>query len=69
MAHLAAPVTIKRYAHQRLYAPAAGRYVTLEDLAGMVEDEEAFVVLEAASGENITPSILKQIIIERARHG
>jgi polyhydroxyalkanoate synthesis repressor PhaR len=69
MAHLAAPVTIKRYAHQRLYAPAAGRYVTLENLAGMVEDEEAFVVLEAASGENITPSILKQIIIERARHG
>jgi polyhydroxyalkanoate synthesis regulator protein len=69
MAHLAAPVTIKRFAHQRLYAPAAGRYVTLEDPAGMVEDEEVFVVLEAASGENVTPSILKQIIIERARHG
>jgi polyhydroxyalkanoate synthesis regulator protein len=61
MAHLAAPVTIKRFAHQRLYAPAAG--------PGMVEDEEVFVVLEAASGENVTPSILKQIIIERARHG
>ena len=69
MAHLAAPVTIKRFAHQRLYAPAAGRYVTLEDPAGMVEDEEVFVVLEAASGEIVTPSILKQIIIERARHG
>ena len=69
MAHLAPPVTIKRYAHQRLYAPAAGRYVTLEDLAGMVEDEEAFVVHDAESGEDITPSMLKQIIIERARHG
>lgn len=69
MAHLAAPVTIKRYAHQRLYAPAAGRYVTLEDLAGMVEDEEAFVVHDAASGADIAPSILKQIITERARHG
>jgi polyhydroxyalkanoate synthesis repressor PhaR len=69
MAHLAAPVTIKRYAHQRLYAPAAGRYVTVEDLASMVEDEAAFVVHDAASGEDITPSILKQIIIERARHG
>ncbi|MGB7855492.1 MAG: polyhydroxyalkanoate synthesis regulator DNA-binding domain-containing protein [Pseudolabrys sp.] len=69
MAHLAAPVPIKRYAHQRLYAPAAGRYVTLEDLAGMVEDEEAFVVPDAANGADITPSILKQIIIERTRHG
>jgi len=69
MAHLAAPFTIKRYARQRLYAPAAGRYVTLDDLAGMIEDEEAFVVHDAASGEDITPSILKQIIIERARHG
>jgi polyhydroxyalkanoate synthesis regulator protein len=35
----------------------------------MVEDEEAFVVHDAASGEDITPSILKPIIIERARHG
>jgi polyhydroxyalkanoate synthesis regulator protein len=69
MAHLAAPVTIKRYAHQRLCAPAAGRYVTRDDLAGMVWDEKAFVVHDAASGEDITPSILKQIIIERARHG
>jgi len=69
MAHLAAPVTIKRHAHERLYAPAAGRYVTLEDPAGMVGDEEAFVVHDAASGEDITPSTLTQIIIERARHG
>ncbi len=69
MGHLVPPVTIKRYAHQRLYAPAAGRYVTPDDLAGMVEDEEFFVVHDAASGEDITPSILKQIIIERARHG
>ena len=68
MAHLAEPVTIKRYAHRRLYAPAAGRYVTVEDLANMVEDEKAFVVRDAATGEDITPSILKQII-ERANHG
>ena len=69
MAHLVEPVTIKRYARQRLYAPAAGRYVTLEDLAHMVEDEAAFVVRDAATGEDITPAILKQIIIERAPHG
>jgi hypothetical protein len=55
--------------HRRLYASAAGRYVPLEDLARMVEDEEAFVVRDAATGEDITPAILKQIMIERAPHG
>jgi polyhydroxyalkanoate synthesis regulator protein len=43
--------------------------VPLEDLARMVEDEEAFVVRDAATGEDITPAILKQIMIERAPHG
>jgi polyhydroxyalkanoate synthesis repressor PhaR len=65
----AEPVTIKQYPNRRLYRPAAGRYVTLEDLAFMVEDEEDFVVYEAKTGEDVTPSILKQIIFERAKHG
>ena len=69
MAHLVAPVTIKRYAHQRRYAPAVDRDVTARNLDGMVEDEEAFVVRDAASGGDITPLLLKPIIIERARHG
>ena len=55
--------------HQRLYDPAAGRYVTLEDLADMVEDDEDFVVTDAETGEDITRSVLKQIIVERKRHG
>jgi len=63
------PVTIKKYPNWRLYHPAAGRYVTLEDLAFMVEDDEDFVVYEATTGEDVTPSILKQIIFERAKHG
>ena len=37
--------------------PRAGRYVTLEDLALMVEDDEDFVVYEAKTGADITPSI------------
>ena len=65
----AEPVTIKRYANRRLYRPAAGRYVTLEDLAVMVEDDEDFVVYDAKTGADVTPSILKQIIFERAHHG
>jgi polyhydroxyalkanoate synthesis repressor PhaR len=63
------PVLIKKYGNMRLYRPDAASYVTLSDLAGMVEDEEDFVVCEAATGEDITRSVLKQIIIERAAHG
>ena len=69
MARPAEPVTIKKYPNWRLYHPAAGRYETLEDLAFMVEDDEDFVVYEAKTGEDVTPSILKQIIFERAKHG
>ena len=60
---------VKRYAGQRLYDPAAGAYLTLGDLAQRVEDDEDFVVTEAETGEDITQSVLKQIIVERKRHG
>jgi polyhydroxyalkanoate synthesis regulator protein len=56
------PAIIKRYGDR-------GSYVTLQDLAVMVEDDEAFVVYEARTGEDITRSILKQIIFQRAKHG
>jgi polyhydroxyalkanoate synthesis repressor PhaR len=63
------PVVIKKYPGQRLYRPALGAYVTLDDLAAMVKDDEDFVVLEAKSGEDVTPAILKQIIRQRVLHG
>ncbi len=63
------PVLIKQYAGRRLYRPAAGSYVTLDDLAVMVEDAEAFTVVEAESGADITSSILQHIIRRRALHG
>jgi polyhydroxyalkanoate synthesis repressor PhaR len=63
------PITIKRYAGRRLYNPEAGRYLTLDELGLMVEEAEEFVVYEAGTGENVTPTVLKQIIRERARHG
>ena len=69
MAASAALVAIKRYAGRRLYDPAAGGYVTLGDLAAMVEDDEDFVVTEAATGADITRFVLKQIIVERGNHG
>ncbi|WP_298357219.1 polyhydroxyalkanoate synthesis repressor PhaR [Rhodoblastus sp.] len=59
------PVTIKKYANRRLYNTGASAYVTLEDLAEMVKTGEDFVVFDAKSGEDITRSVLAQIIFEQ----
>jgi len=59
------PVTIKKYANRRLYNTGTSTYVTLEDLAEMVKGGEDFVVFDAKSGEEITRSVLTQIIFEQ----
>jgi polyhydroxyalkanoate synthesis repressor PhaR len=61
----AEPVTIKKYANRRLYNTGTSTYVTLEDLAGMVKTGEDFVVFDAKTGEEITRSVLTQIIFEQ----
>lgn len=65
MAKSAEPVTIKKYANRRLYNTGTSTYVTLEDLATMVKDGEDFLVYDAKSGEDITRSVLAQIIFEQ----
>jgi polyhydroxyalkanoate synthesis repressor PhaR len=59
------PVTIKKYANRRLYNTGTSTYVTLEDLATMVKSGDDFVVYDAKSGEDITRSVLAQIIFEQ----
>ncbi len=59
------PVTIKKYANRRLYNTGTSTYVTLEDLAVMVKNGEDFVVFDAKSGDDITRSVLAQIIFEQ----
>jgi polyhydroxyalkanoate synthesis repressor PhaR len=59
------PTVIKKYANRRLYHTGTSTYVTLEDLAGMVRKGEDFVVYDAKSGEEITRSVLAQIIFEQ----
>src|SRR5262252_9353207 len=59
------PVTIKKYANRRLYNTGTSTYVTLEDLAAMVKAGEDFVVYDAKTGEDITRSVLTQIIFEQ----
>lgn len=63
------PVTIKKYANRRLYNTGTSTYVTLEDLANMVKDGEDFVVFDAKSGDDITHSVLTQIIFEQENKG
>ena len=59
------PTIIKKYANRRLYHTGTSTYVTLEDLAVMVREGQDFVVYDAKSGEDITRSVLTQIIFEQ----
>ena len=59
----------KKYANRRLYNTATSTYVTLEDLARMVKDGSDFIVYDAKSGEDITRTVLTQIIFEEENKG
>src|SRR5579883_1837687 len=59
------PITIKKYANRRLYNTEISTYITLEDLAAIVKRGDDFVVYDAKTGEDITRSVLTQIIFEQ----
>ncbi len=59
------PVVIKKYANRRLYNTETSTYVTLDDLAAMVKSERDFVVFDAKTGDDLTHSVLTQIIVEQ----
>jgi polyhydroxyalkanoate synthesis repressor PhaR len=63
------PIVIKKYANRRLYNTATSSYVTLEDLSAMVKAGGEFVVVDAKTGEDITRSVLTQIIVEEEQKG
>jgi len=62
-------VVIKKYANRRLYNTATSSYVTLDHLAQMVKDGVDFAVYDAKTGEDITRSVLTQIIVEEEAKG
>ena len=62
-------VVIKKYANRRLYNTATSSYVTLDHLCQMVKDGVEFVVYDAKTGEDITRSVLTQIIVEEESKG
>jgi polyhydroxyalkanoate synthesis repressor PhaR len=62
-------IVIKKYANRRLYNMAESHYITLDDLAGLIRSSVNFVVYDAKTGEDITRSILTQIIVEQESKG
>lgn len=63
------PVVVKKYANRRLYNTESSSYITLDSLADMVRIGRDFVVYDAKSGEDITRSVLTQIIVEEESKG
>jgi polyhydroxyalkanoate synthesis repressor PhaR len=62
-------VVIKKYANRRLYNTASSSYVTLEHLSDMVKEGIDFVVYDAKTNDDITRSVLTQIIFEEENRG
>jgi polyhydroxyalkanoate synthesis repressor PhaR len=63
------PAIIRKYANRRLYNTEISSYVTLDDLCTMVKDGDDFVVLDAKTGEDLTKTVLTQIIFEQENKG
>lgn len=63
------PITVKKYANRRLYNTQNSSYITLEDLASLIRDGQDFRVIDAKSGEDITHSVLTQVILDAETRG
>ena len=63
------PIVIKKYANRRLYNTDTSSYITLDDLAAMVRENVDFQVLDAKTGNDITHTILTQIIVDEEASG
>ena len=61
--------TLKKYPNRRLYDTRTSSYITLADVKRMVLDGEDFDVRDAKTGEDLTRSILLQIILEEESGG
>jgi polyhydroxyalkanoate synthesis repressor PhaR len=63
------PVVIKKYANRRLYNTETSSYITLDHLAAMTREGRDFQVFDARSGDDITRSVLTQIVMEEEATG
>jgi polyhydroxyalkanoate synthesis repressor PhaR len=63
------PIIIKKYANRRLYDTGSSSYITLEHLGEMTRKGVDFKVVDAKTGEDITRSVLTQIIMDEENRG
>ena len=56
---------VKKYANRRLYDTARSSYITLDDISEMIRDDLDFVVYDAKTGEDLTRSVLAQIVLDQ----
>ncbi len=68
-AKAAQPIVIKKYANRRLYNTETSSYITLDHLAAMTREGRDFQVFDARSGDDITRSVLTQIVMEEESTG
>jgi polyhydroxyalkanoate synthesis repressor PhaR len=59
--------TIRKYGNRRLYDTTDKRYVNLDEIAGMIREGAEIKVVDAKTGEDLTRSILTQIIVEETK--
>jgi polyhydroxyalkanoate synthesis repressor PhaR len=69
VSHASSSRVIKKYPNRRLYDTDTSTYITLAEVKGLVMDAEPFVVLDAKTGQDLTRSILLQIILEEETAG
>jgi len=63
------PIIIKKYANRRLYNTGSSSYITLDHLGEMTREGIDFKVVDAKSGDDITRSVLTQIIMDEENRG
>ncbi len=63
------PIVIKKYANRRLYNTATSSYIVLNDVIDLIKNDTAFKIEDAKTGEDITRSILNQVIFEQETEG
>lgn len=63
------PRTIKRYGSRKLYDPTASHYISMQELAGLIQDGEQVEVVDNRTGDDVTVQVLTQVISEQGRRG
>ena len=63
------PLPIKRYRNRKLYNTVSKRYITLDEIRELICGGKDIIVTELTSGEDITTSILTQVIMGQGRKG